>query len=252
MTIGERLRRGARETPTERVSADRNAAFAELYEHTFDAVYRFCRLPPPDRRPGRGGGRRRPRLRQLLRLLSVAGHSLHAPRLCWWSGMVDVGACRAPHPHESPRRTIRTTAGSRVPFLARPGRIGTFVLARIDRHMRLNGAWCIGIVNPAGDPISPYARSAVRRTVSRLARRRQYAPPGAECHRQRRWSSPARCRGTLARRKPEMAFKLIRPPDPSSPIGRLSAPVRIPAARRTFLIASVIAVLLLVLGAAIF
>jgi DNA-directed RNA polymerase specialized sigma24 family protein len=26
------------------VSADRNAAFAELYEHTFDAVYRFCRL----------------------------------------------------------------------------------------------------------------------------------------------------------------------------------------------------------------
>jgi hypothetical protein len=48
-----------------------------------------------------------------------------------------------------------------------------------------------------------------------------------------------------------MAFKLIRPPDPSSPIGRLSAPVRIPAARRTFLIASGIAVLLLVLGAAI-
>jgi hypothetical protein len=49
-----------------------------------------------------------------------------------------------------------------------------------------------------------------------------------------------------------MAFKIVRPPDPSSPIGRLSAPVRIPAARRAFLIASGVVVVLLVLGAAIF
>ena len=49
-----------------------------------------------------------------------------------------------------------------------------------------------------------------------------------------------------------MAFKLVRPPDPSSPIGRLSAPVHIPAARRAFLITSGIAVVLLLLGAAIF
>jgi hypothetical protein len=49
-----------------------------------------------------------------------------------------------------------------------------------------------------------------------------------------------------------MAFKIVRPPDPSSPIGRVSPPVRIPAARWAYLIASGLALVLLILGVAIF